>query len=319
METRTIDTHFLEDVLLGLTSNPKFLYSKYFYDEKGSKLFQDIMNLEEYYLTNCEYEIFEQQKEKILEIFTQSNPKFDLVEFGAGDGLKTKVLLEYFLGKDADFRYLPVDISRDALDGLENSLKVAWPELQVECMENDYFRALDELKENNTNPKVVLFLGSNIGNFPQEKEIQFLKDLHSHLNKGDLLLIGFDLRKHPEVIEAAYNDAKGVTREFNFNLLRRINDELGGDFDLDQFMHFPTYDPKNGEMKSFLISKQNQEVHIQALGQKIHFEEWEAVHTETSKKFLLSEVESMAKKTGFEVVQHLFDTKRYFVDSIWRA
>ncbi len=312
-----IDEIFAEDVRLGLSSSPKFLHSKYFYNEKGDKLFQEIMNLEEYYLTRAEYEIFDTHKSNLLQLFDQSDHGFQLIEFGAGDGLKTKVLLKSFLESKAEFTYVPIDISGNVLDILETDLKKTFPELQVEGIEDDYFRALKKLHLSGNSRKVVLFLGSNIGNFSKKQSIDFLKKVNVHLSDDDLIMIGFDLKKDPSVILQAYDDSKGVTREFNFNLLHRINNELGGEFDLDTFQHFPSYNPVTGETKSFLISKIRQEVYIHALDQTFSFLPWEPIYTEVSQKFNMVDVENLASKSGFKVKENYFDENSYFVDSVW--
>ncbi|SDK33431.1 dimethylhistidine N-methyltransferase [Catalinimonas alkaloidigena] len=318
METTvTTNSSFADDVREGLTASPKHVSSKYFYDQQGDQLFQQIMHLKEYYLTDCELEIFQTQKETWLDLFREHGSAFSLVDFGAGDGLKTKVLLEHFLQANANFRYLPVDISANAVDGLVADVKQAFPALRVEGMRSEYFAALRSLSGQQRN--VILFLGSNIGNFSHPEAIAFLRQLADSASKGDLLLIGFDLKKDPAVILDAYNDASGVTRAFNLNLLRRINRELGGHFDLQTFMHYPTYDPMTGEARSYLVSTQAQRVRIEALETEIEFDAWEAIYTETSQKYTLQEVEHMAKVSGFQVRRHFFDQRGYFVDSVWEV
>ena len=308
---------FARDVLEGLTSTPKFLSSRYFYDEKGDSIFQQIMAMPTYYLTDCEYEILETQKETILTLLGGTKVPFQLIELGAGDGTKTKILLDYFLQQKADFEYLPIDISDNALSLLEEDLQTNFPHLKVRPTQGEYFEALHHLTQRSEIKKVILFLGANIGNFNIEQALAFLNKMAQNLQKGDILLIGFDLKKKPATIIEAYNDKEGITRSFNLNLLERINRELGGNFNCDQFEHYPLYNPETGEMKSYLISTKEQEVHIEALGRQFHFDEWETIHVEVSQKFSLAQISSMAEKSGFRVVKNLFDSKRYFVDSVW--
>ncbi|MTI31577.1 L-histidine N(alpha)-methyltransferase [Cytophagales bacterium RKSG123] len=313
----TTKEEFVRDVLIGLQSNPKKLSSKYFYDEKGDKLFQEIMNLEEYYLTNCEYEILNTHKSAILELFESNNRPFQLIELGAGDGLKTKVLLQEFSNNKAHFEYSPIDISPHVLQTLTNDLQQLLPNLKVKSFQGDYFKALAATKRQNGWRKVVLFLGSNIGNFSIEQTHNFLTKIKDLLSPGDLLFIGFDLKKEPEVILSAYNDKKGVTRAFNLNLLSRINAELDGNFDLNKFEHYPVYDPQSGECRSYLVSKENQQVRLEALEETISFHKWESIHTEISRKFSTKEIHELAERSGFKLLENFYDSKGFFVDSVW--
>jgi L-histidine Nalpha-methyltransferase len=312
-----MDEQFAADVLKGLSSTPKYLLSKYFYNEKGDKLFQKIMNLDEYYLTRAEYDIFEKHKPELLEHFSKNGKRFDLIEFGAGDGYKTKVLIEYFLAQKAQFTYIPIDISENALNELSTTFIRNFPLLQINPLNDDYFHALEELNAVDFDRKVILFLGSNIGNFNEEQAIPFLSNFAADMTSDDSLLIGFDLMKDPEIILRAYNDPQGVTREFNLNLLSRINEELDGEFDLDAFKHYPTYNPQTGETDSYLVSIKNQEVWIGALEKVFHFDEWEPVHMEVSRKYSLRDIDRLATKSGFRVEKNFFDNNGYFTDSLW--
>ncbi len=309
---------FAADVKEGLNTFPKRLPSKYFYDEKGDELFQKIMGLEEYYLTRSEYQIFQNQKEDILNAFMGDSGGFKLIELGAGDGTKTKVLLKYFLSQKANFIYSPIDISGNVLEQLGNDLRQNLPEIKVEAQQGDYFKALAALNKNHTCKEVVLFLGSNIGNFDNLEALGFLNQLSSNLSKGDMLFVGFDLMKDPDKILAAYNDSEGVTREFNMNLLKRINNELGGNFNIDKFRHVPTYDPITGETKSHLVSTEEQDVFIDEIGETFHFNAWEAIHTEVSQKYSYRMIREFAEKSGFELVQNFTDTEENYVNSLWQ-
>jgi len=319
-------TTFAEDVLHGLFSSPKSLSSKYFYDDEGSRLFQEIMKLPEYYLTNCEFEIFQMQADAILNSLLNVNSQsairnsqsFDLIELGAGDGTKTAVLIDHFLDRKADITYSPIDISQEALDALSAKFASEFPTLKIETRTGDYFRILESLKHGSDRRKILLFLGSNIGNFSPEQALGFFRDLRGVMKPDDLLFIGFDIQKDPRVIVRAYDDAAGVTAAFNLNLLKRINRELDADFDLDKFSHYAVYRPVECAARSFLISREKQSVHIGALNQTFDFDQWEAIFMEISQKYSLRMIQEMARATGFEVKQNFFDSRNYYCDSLWK-
>jgi len=311
------NAQFAKDVREGLSSEPKYLLSKYFYDDVGDILFQQIMTLEEYYLTDCELEIFENQKDKILSCFSNDKGTFDLIEFGSGDGYKTKILLEYFTIEKVKFNYIPIDISSSVLETLSEDLKENIPGLNILPICDDYFHALEELNKVDFNKKVILFLGSNIGNFKGDNAIPFLKHLHADMNENDQLFIGFDLKKDPQIILNAYNDREGITREFNYNLLDRINRELGGNFDRNSFSHYPTYNPVTGEARSYLVSLKAQTVWIEVLSQSFSFEKWEPIFMEVSQKYSLQDIQHLAKHSGFKIDNNFFDSRNYFTDSLW--
>lgn len=312
------DSPFARDIRRGLTRSPKKLSSRYFYDERGDRLFQAIMDMPEYYLTNCEYEILTTYRAEICQPLLQRQP-FEIIELGAGDGIKTRILLRHLLENGANFSYRPIDISQNALDGLEKALHTEMPQLSVQPLQGEYFQVLSNLKENDHLPKIVLFLGANIGNLDRLQARDFLRQLHDALNPGDYLLIGFDLKKDPAVILNAYNDAAGITAEFNLNLLRRINRELQADFDLSAFKHWESYNPATGETKSYIVSTQAQTVYIGALKLEISFEAWEAIDVELSLKYSRSEIEALAREAGFEQLATFGDARDYFVDTLWQA
>ena len=306
---------FAEEVLQGLTAKNKRLSSKYFYDEKGDELFRQIMQLDEYYLTRKELEIFTTHKEAILTAIDQDEP-FRIIELGAGDGSKSKVLLKHFLDQKVDFRYSPVDISGNVLQILEDNLLRELPDLKIESYQGDYFDALQSMAQN-PERDVVFFLGSNIGNFPEKEAKRFLRKLRSFLNPKDLLFMGVDLKKDPSLILNAYNDALGVTTEFNFNLLDRINRELEGNFDRNQFLHYPYYNPHTGECRSYLISKKDQTVKV--AGEQIHFRAWETIFMEVSKKYDTLQLEKLARKSGFSILNEFQDAQGWFADVLWEV
>ncbi len=308
---------FAYDVLAGLLKQPKALSSKYFYDARGSQLFEQIMQLQEYYPTRCEAEIFETHKETLLEICRKDY--YHIVDLGAGDAAKTRILIDYFYTYNLDFEYIPVDISTYAVEELTVSLRKTYPGLQTRSVAADYLSALSWIREHVPGKKLVLFLGSNIGNFTVEECRLFLANIWQLLDEDDRLLIGFDLKKHAEIIRNAYNDKSGVTAAFNMNLLNRINKELGGNFDLDNFEFYASYDPVSGFVKSYVISLKEQNVYIEYLNRSFHFEAWETIHMENSRKFSLLEIKELALSGGYHVETHLFDKQQYFTDYIWKV
>ncbi|MCH2081808.1 MAG: L-histidine N(alpha)-methyltransferase [Saprospiraceae bacterium] len=308
---------FAKDVQTGLSKTPKELSSKYFYDAIGDRLFQDIMNMPEYYLTDAEFDILTNHKNTILSCVKKD--AFDMVELGAGDGKKTKILLEHFLAENADFQYRPIDISENALTGLEGALLKLWPQLEVNGVQGDYFVALNKMRLEKQKNKLILFMGANIGNFSKEDALQFLTRLNEEMTKDDFLLIGFDLKKDPQMILDAYNDPAGITSDFNLNLLQRMNNELGANFDLNAFKHWENYNPITGETKSFIVSKENQKVYFACLDQSFHFDAWEAIYVELSQKYSQAEITTLADAAGFKVVENFYDTHQYFTDSLWQV
>ncbi|MEZ0486747.1 L-histidine N(alpha)-methyltransferase [Fibrella aquatica] len=320
--TYLISTALADEVRTGLTQQPKRLSSRFFYDAEGSRLFSEIMHLPEYYLTRSEYEIIDNYKEQWLSMFSADNRSFDLIELGAGDGLKTKVLLSHFVEQNAQFTYSPVDISETALDELTDDLTQKLPSLSVTPQHGDYTDALARIAQRtydsaNEPRKVVLFLGSNIGNFTPDDALAFYAQLSASLRPGDLLLTGFDLQKHPAVIHAAYNDRQGLTKAFNLNLLRRINRELDATFNLATFDHYELYDPESGEARSYLVSQTKQTVTIAALDLTISFDYGEIVHTEISRKFTRLQIDELANQTGFTQTHWFTDCRHYFADVVY--
>ena len=311
-------TQFAEDVLSGLSATPKALSSKYFYDDEGTRLFQEIMKLPEYYLTGCESEIFSMQGNNIYAAFANGDNAFDLIELGAGDGTKTALLIGDFLEHNADISYSPIDISQEALDALTEKFTAEFPSLKMDTLNGDYFRILESLKNGNGRRKVLLFLGSNIGNFSRGEAVDFFRRLRRVMSENDLLFVGFDLQKDPHVIANAYDDAAGVTARFNLNLLTRINRELAGNFDVEKFTHYANYRPIEGAARSFLISREQQTVCIEALDRDFEFDQWEAVFMEISQKYSLPMIGDLAAESGFEIKQNFFDSRSYYCDSLWR-
>jgi L-histidine Nalpha-methyltransferase len=307
---------FYTDVLNGLRAEHKYLSSKYFYDDNGDKLFQQIMACPEYYPTRCEMEIMQHQSGKMARFFLEDSADFDLVELGPGDATKSWLLLRQLQKDHAAFTYYPIDISSQVIGWLEDKLPITLPGIRMQGLNGEYLDNLHQVNTFSSKRKIVLFMGANIGNMSVQQATLFCRQIHGQLRPGDLLLVGFDLKKHPRTILDAYNDRQGITRAFNLNLLTRINRELGADFDPEQFEHYPVYDPGTGACRSYLISKIDQNVH---LGDKtIAFTENEAVYMEISQKYSMAETESMAAQAGFEPVDVFYDSKGWFADVLWR-
>ena len=245
----------------------------------------------------------------------KSDSYFELIELGAGDGLKTKKLLSALDNQQFKFDYLPIDISANALNLLKEDLSEVLPNVSVKTQAGDYFEVLASLKESNK-PKVILFLGSNIGNMTDERAAKFIYNLGANLKPGDKLLLGVDLIKSEDIVLPAYNDNKGITAKFNLNLLHRINNELGGDFNLENFKHQPEYNEEEGIAKSFIVSTTQQTVHIKSIGASYHFEAGEKIHTEISRKYNDALIEQIIAETDFKLDTKIMDSKAYFADYI---
>jgi dimethylhistidine N-methyltransferase len=273
---------FRNDVLSGMRARPRRLQSVYFYDDVGSALFEQITQLPEYYLTRTEHAILSEHAERIVSpVLGQPTCVVDL---GAGDGHKTRLLLERLHGLGGDVRYAPVDVSASALWESEQRIQSELPWLRVDPVHDDYIAGLGRVREAQAGRKLlVLWLGSSIGNFTFTQATAMLSGLAGACDPSDTLLIGFDLLKAPQQLVAAYSDSAGVTSQFNFNLLTRINRELGGDFDAREFVHHATFVPDRSAMESYLLSKRRQVVTV--AGERFELEAWEPIHTETSYKY----------------------------------
>lgn len=316
--TLPANTSFYHDVIRGLGAPQKKLDSKYFYDSIGDRLFQDLMSCKEYYPTQCELDILSQQQSSIAAAIQEQLPEgFDLVELGAGDATKSTYLLQQLLYNDNDYTYFPIDISANVINSLEQELPRRLPGLRLQGLQGEYFDMLQEANARSHRSKVVLFMGANIGNFTREEASDFCAELRQQLKPGDLLMIGFDLKKHPTIILNAYNDKEGITRAFNLNLLTRINRELGADFNVDAFAHYAYYDPIGGACKSFLVSLEAQRVH---LGDHVfRFKQDECIDMEISLKYSQEEIDNLAIESGFTPVTKFYDPKKWFVDCIWKV
>jgi dimethylhistidine N-methyltransferase len=312
----TINNTFLEHLSIGLQSKNKYISSRYMYDEIGDHLFRKIMNLPEYYLTGSEHEILKTQTKAIIQALEiKKNSFFQLIELGAGDGTKTKELLKPLVAEYYDFDYMPIDISQNALNHLELSLKKQLPKVSVNPLQGDYFEVLSQIKES-IHPKIILFLGSNLGNLEDDEACDFLNQLSNCLTINDKIFLGLDLVKSEAIVLPAYNDDQGITASFNLNLLTRINKEFNADFDVAHFKHQPEYNAQEGIARSFIVSKKPQEVYIEALNKIIYFKKDEKIYTEISRKYNDTILSEILEKTNLIISEKFLDKKKYFSDYV---
>lgn len=314
---RIENRQFYFDVIGGLTQEQKQLSSKYFYDKNGDSLFQAIMMSPDYYLTRCEMEIFACHTRALADSVTSRGVDFELIELGPGNCAKSIHLLKAFAASNVSFNYVPIDISENVISQLQSSLPSRIPGVPVMGLAGDYFTVLARHCSNNKKRKVVMCLGANIGNMTMTESNRFCSTLRSFLRPGDQCIIGFDLIKHPAIIRRAYDDRDGLTREFNLNLLRRINHELDADFMVDQFDHYCSYDPLTGAAKSYLVCLSEMTVHLPDIA--IALNKNECIWMEISQKYTPNQIYQMAVDNGFTHTTELFDCKSWFMDAIWTA
>lgn len=308
---------FAEDVRKGLSSSPKSLSPKYFYDELGSQLFDAICLLPEYYLTRAENEIIERYAD---EIAGSIEGQKTLLEMGSGSASKTRLIIEALLKRQSELKFIPVDISASALESSSRILLQSFPRLSIEAYAAEYFDALSVLsKRPQRGRTLALFLGSNISNFGRNEAPAFLRALRSVLKTGDALLLGADLKKDRRVLEPAYDDALGLTAAFNLNLLARVNRELYGNFDLRAFKHHAFYNDEIGRVEIYIESVRPQVVRIGKLHLEIRFEAGERIHTENSYKYDLAGIAQLANETGYKCARTWLDSGQRFSSNLLLA
>jgi len=303
-----------ENVADGLSGQPKRLPPKLFYDAEGSRLFEQITETPEYYPTRTERCIFRQFA---AEIASQAGSNLTLVELGAGSATKTRLLIEALLRRQLRLDFYPMDVSPAALDGAVARLNGDFPNLRVEPILADYSRELPPLKDL-PQRKLVLFLGSTIGNFEPDEARDFLRRLRQSLAPGDALLAGFDMRKEQHILDAAYNDRQNVTARFNKNVLARINRELGGQFELDAFTHVAFWNRRMSRIEMHLESRVAQTVWLQDLGRAFHFARGERIHTENSYKFSSATIAAMLRRSGWHREKTWTDPQGWFSEVLAR-
>jgi L-histidine N-alpha-methyltransferase len=300
------------DVRAGLSASPKRLSSKYFYDARGSALFEEITQLPEYYLTRAETEILNSYADEMI---LAIEPE-EFVELGAGHSVKTRLLIEALGRAGSGTRYVPFDISESALVEAAQHLGGSFPWLQIESLIGDFANDLTKIRR--TGKRLVKFLGSTIGNFRSEERIAFYRTVARMLEEGDGLLLGVDLVKDENTLVAAYNDSAGVTAEFNKNILRVINRELEADFDIEAFDFIARWDAECECVSMSLKAKRDMDVTIKALDMVVHLDEHEEIHDEISCKFTRDKVEQEAKEAGLEITQWWTDSKERYAVALLR-
>ena len=309
------EEQFADTVNAGLSLKKKSLPSWLLFDKVGSEIFKKITELPGYLPAASEFEIIRNHKNDIAKLITDNS--FNLIELGSGDGCKTQILIKHLLNENLDFHYFPIDISSGAVTNLVRSLQDNYynTSLKVTGLIGDYFDGLDAVKHNGEN--LVLFHGVSLNNMDLGRARVFLKRLSQTIGPKGYLLIGFDLMKDPKLLYSAYNDP--IFEKFNLHLLDRINQELDADFNKECFLQQGQFNPNTGAVESYLYSTHDQTIHVKKLNKKFSFNAWETIQTEQSFKYTLEEIENLAVENGFEIVEHLFDSRKYFVDSVWKV
>ena len=299
---------FVEELSLSLNQKHKSIDPKFFYDKKGSKLFEDICKLPEYYLTRTEISILTQLQDKLP---TYMNEEFRLVELGSGSSYKTRILISILENMHKQIEYFPIDISKilkesavTLLDNYEN--------LRMTGIIDTYESGLDFVKNYDSKKNLIVFLGSSFGNFDYKPGLRFLDKINSSMKDDDLFLIGLDLVKDKDVLEYAYNDSHGITAQFNLNVLSRINSELDSNFNVDKFAHHAVYNEAENRVEIYLRSLENQTVNITKAGIGLKIKQNELIHTENSYKYTIPKIKEMFSSTGFRIRDMWFDEKHYF-------
>ncbi|MBT3268764.1 L-histidine N(alpha)-methyltransferase [Candidatus Poribacteria bacterium] len=300
---------FAEDVRRGLTATPKTLPCVYFYDAKGSQLFEAICELPEYYLTRAEAEILSTSASDIVD---EVGAPVELVELGSGSATKTRFVIEAILARQDTLHYRPIDISRAALDDSAGALGADFPRLTIDGIEGEYAEGIRRLRGEAETARLILFLGSNIGNMSPDEAVDFLSAIRANVSARDAMLIGMDLRKDAGVLERAYDDSQGITAAFNMNVLERVNRELRGDFDLGEFRHAARYDDVEGRVEMHLVSCKAQTAQVAVLGLEVEFAEGETIHTENSYKYGIGQIDDIARRAGWEVRRRWLDARQQF-------
>jgi L-histidine N-alpha-methyltransferase len=299
---------FCKAVHDGLIHEPKWLPSRFFYDRLGSELFEQITTLHEYYPTGCEAEILANHAEGIAE---RAGQEVSVVEFGSGSSTKTRRLISAILAKQSELSYVTIDISRDFLRESAEALLADYPRLNVTAIAAEYTQAIKMLPQSDT-PRLILFLGSSLGNFIDEEAIKFLRAVQEVMSPQDTLLVGVDLEKDRSILHLAYNDPQGVTAAFNLNLLARINRELHGNFVTERFQHLAVYDEAEHRIEMRLISDGEQHVHIDDLDTNYHFADQEYIVTEWSHKYTRASFQALAAAAGLKIVGEWKDRRGWF-------
>jgi L-histidine N-alpha-methyltransferase len=292
------EASFAAEVARGLTAPEKHIPYRFLYDERGSKLFEAICETPEYYVTGAEREILEARCDEISDRYPE---RITLAELGSGNAAKTRLLIEAFLRRHGGLRYLPVDISREMLEESSLELLEQYRTLEIRAIASEYETGLDHVSTETDRPKLIAWLGSNVGNLERAEAEDFVSGIRAAMANHDRLLVGIDLRKDRQILEEAYDDPAGATARFSLNLLERINRELGGRFDTDAFRHRARYHEDEGRVEIALESRCHQTVEIDDIGLEVGFAEGEGIHIENAYKYSLEEVDGLAAAAGMGV------------------
>ncbi len=303
-----IEKSFADEVSFSLTRNSKFINPKFFYDKKGSDLFEKICDLSEYYPTRTEINILQNLKENFAKYVDDS---FRLVELGSGSSVKTRLILDILNKFQDKIEYFPIDIS-EILTESSSLLQKDYKNLHITGIIDTYEGGLEFLKNYDSKKNLIIFLGSSFGNFIPADGKKFLKKINSTMKDNDLFLIGLDLVKNKETLENAYNDSKGITAQFNLNVLSRINDELDADFNLNNFTHYARYNEDEQRIEMYLKSLVEQFIVIPKANLSITLKKDELIHTEHSHKYKLFQIKELMNQTGFDIKQIWLDENNYF-------
>ena len=303
-----IEKSFAEEISYSLSQNSKFISPKFFYDRKGSDLFESICSLPEYYPTKTEISILKKLKHELSSYLDEN---MNLVELGSGASVKTRLILDIFTTLQDETEYFPIDISEILTESSEQLLK-DYDTLHITGIIDTYEGGLEFLKNYDNKKNLIIFLGSSFGNFAPDDGKLFLDKIFSTMNSGDLFLIGLDLVKDKNILESAYDDSKGTTAKFNLNVLSRINDELDADFDLDNFSHYSIYNESDQRIEMNLKSLVQQSVIIAKSNLSLNFNKDELIHTEYSHKYNVSQIKKLLIDVGFTIKNIWLDDKKYF-------
>jgi dimethylhistidine N-methyltransferase len=303
-----IEKTFAEEISSSLNADLKFISPKYFYDKKGSELFEKICLLPEYYPTRTEVTILKKLQQELPSFLDDS---FRIVELGSGSSVKTRLIIDVFAKLQNKIEYFPIDISEILTESSEQLIH-DYDNLYITGIIDTYEGGLEFLKHYDDKNNLITFLGSSFGNFSPSDGYLFLKKIHSTMKSGDLFLIGLDLVKEKHILESAYDDTQGVTAEFNLNVLSRINDELGGNFNLENFEHHSVYHEKEQRIEMYLKSSQKQSVIIPKSNLLLNLEKNQLIHTEYSHKYRLFQIHDLLDDAGFELKHTWLDENKYF-------
>ena len=307
LDAKAVEKDDVRDIVSGLTRESKFLPARYFYDAKGSQLFEEICRLPEYYPTRTEANILQQSAPEIINR-TSAN---ELVELGSGSSTKTRYLLDAYPA-DTPLYYVPVDVSGSILQESAYNLLADYPNLKIQGQVATYTQALQQLSQSFLGKRTIAFLGSSIGNFNDVECDRFIKEVTSALNPGDFFLLGIDLQKPVTILEAAYNDSQGITAAFNLNILQHLNSRFAGNFNLDLFKHQAIYNQTKHQIEMYLISQQAQTVVLKSLNLKIELNKEEPILTEISRKFALEKMSGYLSNYHLDLIEAYTDTQQWF-------